>query len=83
MLLQVRSLACGALPFRRAKLKANSAPTKGRADDKLISKKDCLVKQGWGLLTLGRDLLPAATLCSYPGLWLNSSPEEQRGQSVV
>ena len=48
----------GSLPFRRAKLKATSAPARGRRSGCDRYLKGC-PRQGWGLLTLGRHLLPA------------------------
>ena len=59
MLLQVRSFACGISAFlRRAKLKATFAPGKERGRGCVRHLEGC-PGQGWGLLTLGRDLLPA------------------------
>ena len=59
MLLQVRSPAYGVSAFfRRAKLKATFAPGRGRGRGCVRYLEGC-PGQGWGLLTLGRDLLPA------------------------
>ena len=58
LLCRLEALPVGALPFRRAKLKATSARARGRVSGCDWYLKAC-PRQGWGLLTLGRDLLPA------------------------
>ena len=58
MLLQVRSPACGISAFLEGLSSKPLCPGRGRGRGCIQYLEGC-PGQGWGLLTVGRDLLPA------------------------